>query len=208
MKALQDKGVTKEGVITCLHKHIKNLTDEQEQYKGALRTFNQEFKELREKLEEEGCQKKKEQEAKAMVEKELTALLGQVEMDRADVVAEFKASQPFIDACVVYYGDRFEDCLKQVKFVYPNLDLSKVTMDNPLLSTPTSNTIFEESDDSTESEANPKNDSVVLAQPAMDQPVIPLSPSTNPPNAENPHAQDVQELPPKGDENPQDPPAS
>lgn len=47
-----------------------------------------------------------------MVEKELTALLGQVEMDRADVVAEFKASQPFIDACVVYYGDRFEDCLK------------------------------------------------------------------------------------------------
>ena len=27
MKALQDRGVTKEGVITCLHKRIKSLTD-------------------------------------------------------------------------------------------------------------------------------------------------------------------------------------
>ena len=36
MKALQDKGVAKEGVITRLHKRIKNLTDGQEQYKGAL----------------------------------------------------------------------------------------------------------------------------------------------------------------------------
>ena len=37
------------------------------------------MKELKEKLEEEGHQKKKEQEAKVMVEKELTALLGKVE---------------------------------------------------------------------------------------------------------------------------------
>lgn len=46
------------------------------------------------------------------MEKELTTLLGQVEMARADVVNEFKASQPFIDSCAVYYGDGFEDCLK------------------------------------------------------------------------------------------------
>ena len=36
MKDLQDKGVTKEGVITRLHKCIKNLTNGQEQYKGAF----------------------------------------------------------------------------------------------------------------------------------------------------------------------------
>ena len=60
-------------VITRLHKRIKNLTDEQEQYKSAFCTLNQEVKELREKLEEEGHQMK-EQEAKAMVEKELTTL--------------------------------------------------------------------------------------------------------------------------------------
>ena len=65
-------------------------------------------------------------------------------------MAEFKASQPFIDACAVYYGDGFEDCLKQVRSVYPNLDLSKVTMDDPLPTTPTGgNTISEETDDST-----------------------------------------------------------
>jgi len=56
--------------------------------------------------------------------------------------AGFKALQPFIDACAVYYGDGFEDCLKQVKSVYPNLDLSKFTMDEPLPSAPVGDTIF------------------------------------------------------------------
>ena len=60
MKVLQDRGVAKEGVITRLHKHIKKLTDGQEQYKGAFWTLNQEVKELREKLKEEGRQKEKE----------------------------------------------------------------------------------------------------------------------------------------------------
>ena len=54
MKALQDRGVIKEGVITHLDKRIKNMTDGQKQYKEALRTLNQELKELKEKLEEEG----------------------------------------------------------------------------------------------------------------------------------------------------------
>ena len=53
MKALQDKGVTKEGVITYLHKCIRTLTDEYEQYKGAFYTLNQEVKKLKEKLEKE-----------------------------------------------------------------------------------------------------------------------------------------------------------
>ena len=36
MKVLQDRGIAKEGVITRLHKRIKNMTDEQKQYKEAL----------------------------------------------------------------------------------------------------------------------------------------------------------------------------
>ena len=36
MKALQDRGVAKEGVITHLHKRIKNMTNEQKQYKKAF----------------------------------------------------------------------------------------------------------------------------------------------------------------------------
>ena len=63
-------------MITRLHKHNWTLTDEQEQYKRALHTLNTEVKELSEKLEEEGRQKKNEQKAKASVEKELMALLG------------------------------------------------------------------------------------------------------------------------------------
>ena len=67
----------KKGLIAHLHKRNGNLTDEQEQYKGAFRTFNTEVNELREKMEEEGSQKKKkEQKAKETIEKKLTALLG------------------------------------------------------------------------------------------------------------------------------------
>jgi len=76
MKVLQDRGIAKEGVITRLHKRIKNMTDGQKQYKKVLWTLNQELKDLKEKLEEEGRQKKKEQDAKEMAEKELAALLG------------------------------------------------------------------------------------------------------------------------------------
>lgn len=128
-------------MITRLRKRNETLTNEQEQYKGALRTLNGEVKELREKLEEEGCQRKKEQETKVTVEKELMTLLEQVETARADAVNEYKASQPFIDFCTGYYGDGFEDCLQQVKSLYLDLDLSKVTLDDPLPSTPTGDSI-------------------------------------------------------------------
>ena len=59
------------------------------------------------------------------------------------------------------------------------MDLSKVFMDDSLSSTLAGYTIPEESDDSTESEVDLKDDSVVLAQPAVDQPIIPLTPSAN-----------------------------
>jgi len=77
------------------------LTNEQDQYKDALRTLNKEVTELNEKLKEETHQQVKEQEAKASLEKELTTLLGPVQIARADAVTEFKASQPFINSCVV-----------------------------------------------------------------------------------------------------------
>ena len=76
IKALQVKGVANEGVIACYQKRIKNMTNGQEQYKSALRTLNQKVKELKEKLEEEGCWRKKNQEAKETAEKELATLLG------------------------------------------------------------------------------------------------------------------------------------
>ena len=91
-----------------------------------------------------------------------------METAKANAVKEFRASQTFIDAYAEYYGDRFKDCLKQVKSIYLHLDLSKVSMDDPLLLTPAGDTILEESDDFTESAVDPKDDSVILAQPVVD----------------------------------------
>ena len=64
-------------------------------------------------------------------------------------------------------------------------------MDNPLLSTPVGDTIFEETNNSTQLERDPKNNGVVLAQPAVEKPLTPLIPSTETP-------QDV-EIPPTQD---------
>ena len=50
--ALQDRCVAKEGVVTRVRKHNANLMNEQGQYKDAVRTLNQELKEVREKLKE------------------------------------------------------------------------------------------------------------------------------------------------------------
>ncbi|KAL0004794.1 hypothetical protein SO802_012355 [Lithocarpus litseifolius] len=178
MKALQVKGVTNEG----------------------------EVKDLKEKLKEESFQRKKDQEAKETAERELTVLQGQLETAKANVVRDFKESQAYIDSCAEYYGLGFEDCLKQVKFHYSDLDLARVSMDDPLLSTPVGDVVPEETNGSTESAQDTRDDNDVLAQPAR-SPILLLSPSANPPVANNSLAHDAPEVLLKGDEAPQDPPA-
>ena len=52
IKALQDCCVAKEEVVDRVRKHNAILMNEQGQYKEAVRTLNQEVKELKGKLEE------------------------------------------------------------------------------------------------------------------------------------------------------------
>ena len=72
IKALQERCLAKEEVVTRVRKHNATLMNEQGQYKEAMRTFNKEVKELKEKLAEAGSQKQKLQE-------EVTALREKVE---------------------------------------------------------------------------------------------------------------------------------
>ena len=149
--ALQDRCIAKEGVVTRVRKHNAHLMNEQGQYKDAVRTLNQELKEVREKLGEAGRQNDK-------LKEEVTALGQRVQTAGADAVRDFKASQSFIDSCAGYYGTGFNDCLKQVASAFPELDLFGITMDDgdngPSHSAPT-----------------PEADGVViLAQPAANPP--------------------------------------
>ena len=85
----------------------------------------------------------------------------------------------------------FEDCLKQVKSNYPHLDLAKVSMDEPLPTTPAGDAIPEGAGGATELEQDTQDNSVILAQPTVNPPVIPLTPSANPPVADDPLFQDA-----------------
>ena len=116
---------------------------------------------------------------------ELLTLREQVEKVGANVVMEFKTSQSFIDSCVEYYDTGFEDCLKQVAPSFLDLDLSGITMDDPVPSTLVGDTVGE-SDDFIELDLPPKDDGVVLAQPATDPPVTTSNPSIELVDVENP----------------------
>ena len=160
VKALQDRCIAKEGVVTRVRKHNTNMMNEQRQYKDAVCTLNQELKEVREKLVEADQQNDK-------LKEEVTDLGQRVQTAGADVVRDFKATQSFIDSCAEYYGTGFDDCLKQVASAFPELDLSGITMDGG---------------DDGSFQPNPTlefDDVVVLAQPVAN----PLTPASNTPVA-------------------------
>ena len=168
--------------------------------------LNKEVTALNEKLKEEAYLREKVQKEKTNLEAKLTAICEQVETALANTLMEFKASQPFIDACTIYYGDGFEDCLKQVRFIYPNLDLSKVIMDIPLLTTPArGDTVSEETDYSTKSEQDLKDDGVVLVQPAVEGLIVPLALSIDDPPTHIASKSAAQDTPNSSTQDAQDP---
>ena len=83
--ALQDRCVAKEGVVTRVRKHNANLINEQGQYKNAVRTLNQELKEVREKLVEADRQNDK-------LKEEVTDLGQRLQTAGVDAVRDFKAT--------------------------------------------------------------------------------------------------------------------
>ncbi|KAL0009168.1 hypothetical protein SO802_010670 [Lithocarpus litseifolius] len=85
-------------------------------------------------------------------------------------------------------------------------DLARVSMDEPLPSTPVGDTIFVDDDDLSGFGMHSRGDGVVLAQPALDKSVAPSILSADPPSFEGFLARKVQD-PSKGDEVVPDAPA-
>ena len=79
------------------------------------------------------------------------ALHKKVETVGTDTIQKFKTSQLFIDSCADYYDTGFDDCLKHVAAVFPELDLSEITMDAPEPTTPVGNVVTEDDDSSPKS---------------------------------------------------------
>ena len=81
-------------------------------------------------MKEENRLKEDAETAKANLTTELTALREKTNKAKADAVVEFRVSQPFFDMCGAYYGDGFDECLKQVEAAYPKLNLSQIMIDD------------------------------------------------------------------------------
>ena len=82
------------------------------------------------KVKEENRLKEDAETAKANLTTELTALREKTNKAKADAVVEFCVFQPFFDMCSAYYGDGFDECLKQVEAAYPKLNLSQIMIDD------------------------------------------------------------------------------
>nr|POE54867.1 hypothetical protein CFP56_42037 [Quercus suber] len=130
MKALQDRYVANEGVIRWFRKSQEIENKERAQYLEAVRTLNQELTTKTKALAEETSWLKEAEKVKTNLAMKLAALREQMEKARAHAVMEFRISQSFFDVCGVHYGDKFEDCLKQVRAAYPNLDLSQIIIND------------------------------------------------------------------------------
>ena len=83
IKALQDRCVAKEGVVTRVRKHNANLMNELAQYKDVVRTLNQELKEVRETLVEANRQNDK-------LQKEVTDLGQELQTAGANTIRDLK----------------------------------------------------------------------------------------------------------------------
>lgn len=174
-------------MIRRYRKRQKIENKERDQYKEAIYILNEELTTITTKLKEDSRLQEEAKKAKAGLMTELTTLCEQMDKAKADAMAEFRASQPFIDACNVYYGDAFDDYLKQVGSVYPDLDLSKITLDDMVPTTPGgSDTVNEESDDSTHMEEQDlKDDNMVIAQPILVSPITLWVSSAEDPSIQN-----------------------
>ena len=187
------KGTSKrknEGKDDCpLKKRLGTLVGTKQPKLTAIYTLNQELTAKTKVLAEETRRFEEAEKAKTNLATELAFLREQMEKAKVDAMVKFRASQSFINACAVYYADRFENCLKQVGSIYPNLDLSKVSIDDLLLTTPAaSDTVNKEFDDSAYTEERiPIDDGVVIAQPVPEGHI-----ATSVPSVEDPSAQDAQ----------------
>nr|POE78252.1 hypothetical protein CFP56_62647 [Quercus suber] len=100
---------------------------------------------------------------------ELATLREQMDKAKVDLVAAFRISQPFFEKCGIFYGDGFDDYLKQVTTVYPDLDLSQVVIEDTIsLTLGGVDAISEETDDSahTVEEEVKDTEAEVIVQPA------------------------------------------
>jgi len=118
----------------CKRQEIENK--EWGQYKEAVHILNKKLTTTTAKLKEESHLREEAEKAKADLATELTTLRRQVDKAKVDAVAKFRVSQPFLDACGDYYGVGFNDCLKHVESVYPDLDLSRIAIDDTVPLTP------------------------------------------------------------------------
>ena len=124
MKALQARYIAKEGVVRRQRIRLEHKANQLIQYKEAACILDFEVNEKKVKLEATTRQCEELVKSNTNLMTELTILHEQMEQVKANAVAEYRTSQPFYDELGGLYGDGFEDGLKQVATLYPNLDLS------------------------------------------------------------------------------------
>ena len=129
-------------------------------------------------LKEETCRRKEAEKTNVNLTTELATLYEQMDKAKADAMSAFRISQPFFDEYGIFYGDGFDDYLKQVAAVYLDLDLSQVVIEDTVSPTLGGvDAISKETDDSahTVEEEVKDTNAEVIVQPAPEGLWLPWS---------------------------------
>ena len=78
------------------------------------------------KLDSSTCRAEELTKANAILTVEVTSLCESIDKVKADVVEEYKDSQPFFNLLRSQYGEGFKDFWKKAITLFPNMDFSPV----------------------------------------------------------------------------------
>nr|POE77232.1 hypothetical protein CFP56_36646 [Quercus suber] len=150
MHTLKIRYATKEAVDKCLGTHLGEESDQLKKYKEGVLTLNNEVKALTEQVKKlNGATRGIEElmEANAILTAEMTSLRESINKAKANVVKEYKDSQPFFNLVGSQYREGFEDFKKQATVLFPNMDFSHVQIKLTVPPTPKPNDEVVEVDD-------------------------------------------------------------
>ena len=136
MKGLMDRCMAQETLVDQLKERAESAETEQNELKASWEVQVKKLNVTRKALEESEAQTGVLKKVLKDKEGEISFLRKQIRQAKEDGKTEFCNSDGFLSKLSGCYADGFNECLRQVKALFPDLDVSWVSLDD-MAQTPT-----------------------------------------------------------------------
>ena len=130
MKGLMDHCMAREKLVDCLKERAEAAEMEWNELKASWEVQVKKLGMMRKALEEPKTQAKALKKVLKDKEGEISSLRKQVCQAKKDGETEFRNSDGFLTELGSCYADGFNECIRQVKALFLDLDMSQVSLDD------------------------------------------------------------------------------